>query len=596
MMDHDETNNNNSGKTARKSKTKNPLSYARGKQQRPENVWFRRSGAGIALFVEYYAGQPIGTVCSSGSVVSEDEKSNNGLKRPVSAMLNQSKSSSNKMSGMSRASQKRNKKRKKSGPAIIINETPPALVTGVPFVATASKEEEEEDTPLTSPILQNVLQSSPLLDALQRLRSQTTTSPPQATIFLGGMQSFLQAMSRPLPLTFRLRQHYNSNTTVVPPPGFLEQLSSKDGDFRQWVAKVKFDSNIYQALAGTNLSKESLAKLSPSLKEFLFVHSQDGTLARQELGSMLPVLALQKLGLLKLGCRLVDVCASPGSKTLQALEIVGPKGRVVANDVLENRLTTLQEAVGRSGVPTNLTSRITYSCQDATKLELPRTVRKNSTSTSILKWNVVLVDVPCSGDGTCRKDKHILPMWKPNYGNDLHSTQLSILVRALELVDVGGIVCYSTCSLNPVEDEAVVAAAIQKMGSKKQQRFELVEFPDLPGFVRRPGIQEWRVADYTDAAAAAGAVVGAASKYEKEDTVNDDDMPRLQWYDTWQEAINSKTMKSPLKSMWPSSSRTTAARTTVDLGEELHLERCTRLWPQDQDTGGFFLALIRKNA
>jgi 16S rRNA C967 or C1407 C5-methylase (RsmB/RsmF family) len=277
---------------------------------------------------------------------------------------------------------------------------------------------------------------------------------------------------------------------------------------------------------------------------------------------MLPVLALHEAGYLKLSSRVLDMCASPGSKTLQALEIVGKRGRIVANDILETRLDSLKQAVERSGMPEELTKRIYYTCQDATQLKVK----------SSKPWDAVLCDVPCSGDGTCRKDKHILPMWKPNHGNDLHETQLKILLRSIHLVKVGGVVCYSTCSFNPVEDEAVVAAALRKIKSEGKSTVELVKWPEMPGFIRRKGVCDWRVADYTG-----------------EDTSSDDLMeeavPRLRWHNSFQEAIDAN-MINPLNTMWPNE----------DGVDELHLERCTRLWPQDQDSGGFFLALIRKNS
>jgi 16S rRNA C967 or C1407 C5-methylase (RsmB/RsmF family) len=245
------------------------------------------------------------------------------------------------------------------------------------------------------------------------------------------------------------------------------------------------------------------------------------------------------------------MCASPGSKTLQALERTALTGKVLANDVLQSRLEALQQAVERSGMPIDYTKRIQYSCCDASQLQTTK------------QYHVILCDVPCSGDGTCRKDKHILPMWKPNHGNRLHETQVKILVRAMQLLKKGGVVCYSTCSLNPVENEAVVAAALCRMKGAVQ----LVDFPNLPGFTQRPGVDTWRVAHYTDEGG-------------------------LVWYDTYQEAVDNRMDDKPLTSMWPPSS----VDDTSSENDNLHLERCTRLWPQDHDSGGFFLALLQKTS
>lgn len=482
------------------TKRKNALSKARGKQQRAENVWFKREGAGYRLFVEYYAAQPIGTVVSSESSSGVDSSA----KKRKSTPIQQGK-------GMSRAAKRR---KKKKNLAVVIQDD-----------SAADKSMAEEAV------------------------SSHFSTKELAT----HLRPFLVSMSKPLPLTFRLRQSAEN----------ISEVQKSLSKYKEFLSPLPFDSNIYQA----TLSKASLSTKSPALKELLISHSQDGTLARQELGSMLPVLVLQKTGYLRRSSCVLDMCASPGSKTMQALEVVGESGRIVANDVLESRLEALREAVERSGMSKKLENRITYTNQNAKQLTL-RTEQ----------WaNVVLCDVPCSGDGTCRKDKHILPIWKPNCANQLHGTQVDILVRAIQLVKVGGAVCFSTCSLNPVEDEAVVAEALRRTMAESDgaPAVELVECPELSGLIRREGIQEWKVADYT----------------EDEDTTKDDDnnndeeeTARLRWHETWQDAVDAK-MDKPRKSMWPNK----------DNSKRLHLERCVRLWPQDKDSGGFFLAVLRKN-
>ena len=476
--------------TKRKS---NALSYARGKQKRHENVWFRRTGAGYRLFAEYYAAQPVGTVVMS------EEKSDPAGK-------NRAETTAKQGQGLSRASKRRKKKKN-----ISVDLQKEAIV-------------EESSAEATT--------------AFQFTNAELASH----------LKQFLAAMGSPLPLTFRLRLTTEN----------ADDLRKRLSEYQHFLSPLPFDSNIYQA----TVSKAELSSKSPALKELLITHSQDGTLARQELGSMLPVLVLKETGCLRQSSRVVDMCASPGSKTLQALEIIGEPGRIVANDVLESRLDALREAVERSGMPRKLTDRITYTKQDATQLTL-RTGQ----------WaEVVICDVPCSGDGTCRKDKHILPMWKPNYGNQLHDTQVDILVRAIQLLKVGGAVCYSTCSLNPVEDEAVVAEALRRTTTDEgSPAVELVECPDLPGLIHRKGISEWKVADFTQQ--------DDATK----DNEAEDESVLLRWHETWQDAVDAN-MDKPSKSMWPSRDNLS-----------LHMERCVRLWPHDQDSGGFFLALIRKN-
>jgi 16S rRNA C967 or C1407 C5-methylase (RsmB/RsmF family) len=208
-------------------------------------------------------------------------------------------------------------------------------------------------------------------------------------------------------------------------------------------------------------------------------------------------------------------------------------------------------------------------------------------------FDAIIADVPCSGDATIRKDKFILPMWSPATGNALHGLQLKILIRALELVRVGGVVCYSTCSLNPVEDEAVVSAALRKVNGKKatvcdgstesddgdSPAVELMEWPSslLPTFKRQPGVSDWKIATYEqgqndDNDGGNGSDEGTG-----------DDFGTLRYFASYEDARKAG-MEQAKKTMWPKN----------DEGY-MHLELCSRLLPQAQDTGGFFVALLKRN-
>ena len=104
----------------------------------------------------------------------------------------------------------------------------------------------------------------------------------------------------------------------------------------------------------------------------------------------------------------------------------------------------------------------------------------------------MLADVPCSGDGTLRKSPDLWKKWSPASGVDLHTLQLEIATHAARLLKVGGRLVYSTCSLNPLEDEAVVAALLRR--SRGALRLADVS-AQLPGLARRPGMRAWRVGD-----------------------------------------------------------------------------------------------------
>lgn len=79
-----------------------------------------------------------------------------------------------------------------------------------------------------------------------------------------------------------------------------------------------------------------------------------------------------------------------------------------------------------------------------------------------MKFDRILCDVPCSGDGTIRKAPNIAKTWAPKTGMSLHGLQLAIAERGLQLLTVGGLMVYSTCALNPMEDEAIVATLLER--------------------------------------------------------------------------------------------------------------------------------------
>ena len=146
--------------------------------------------------------------------------------------------------------------------------------------------------------------------------------------------------------------------------------------------------------------------------------------------------------------------------------------------------------------------------------------------------------------------------------------------------------CYSTCSLNPIEDEAVVAALLERAARSTDAEMqspavEIEPWPEdlLPALRRRPGLPTWRVCDHVDG----GHVDGGSN-----DDDDDDDGPRLRWHRDYDAAV-AAGMPHAARSMWPPSHGSEGVAPQ-------HLERCSRLLPHDQDTGGFFIALLRKRA
>lgn len=557
--------------TRRESHTlhQNPLSAARGKRNVVEALWHRKTGAGYRLFVKYYSGQPTGVAW--WAVEQEESKNKDGAAAGgsgASSVLDEdspllSKSTARGTNhvcgkGMSRASKRRRKQQAQKG----------AAAASIILLPEEDSKNLESNGAANCPPrtwtdeFSSTIEIPPLLRALEKEDRLDRTSVP-----IHGLPGFLIALSKPLPITFRIRESASLDLVRTVQQG-LES-------FQHAVLPLAAgNGTMFQSC--NQLSKSSLRFNSPDLKRFLNAHSSDGTIARQELGSMLPVLLLQKSGAICAGSRVLDLCASPGSKALQASELVGPSGRVRANDIHPTRLDSLREAVTRSGIP-HIEKIVKYSNLDAGQYPIP---------TEHKAYDAVLCDVPCSGDGTCRKDAHLLPNWSPGIGNVLHVTQVRILQRALECVRIGGVVCYSTCSLNPVEDEAVVAAALSNASRTASSSktapppsFELMTLPPLHGLILRPGVRSWKVAE---------CLARTREVDSTGDSDDDEDTPELQWIASPADAVavaGGIDRGAVPTTLWPN--RDTSS---------WPLERCGRLLPQDHDSGGFFVALLRRTA
>jgi len=210
---------------------------------------------------------------------------------------------------------------------------------------------------------------------------------------------------------------------------------------------------------------------------------------QQEKASLLPVLALD----LQPGQSILDLCGAPGSKTTQILEKIellekghGEKCLLVVNEYQKSRAKKLAGRLWRHPC-----SHTLLTCTDARFFPSMMRLPEGRDFPTKLKFDRVLADVPCSGDGTYRKDANGWSKWDPKNGLLLHSHQLAILSRGLDLLDKNGtMLVYSTCSLNPIENEAVVAAAlIVFKGSVR------LEVPDVPKIEWEEGISRWKVPD-----------------------------------------------------------------------------------------------------
>lgn len=188
------------------------------------------------------------------------------------------------------------------------------------------------------------------------------------------------------------------------------------------------------------------------VQNFLVSETEIGNISRQEAVSMIPPLLLD----VQPGHTVLDMCAAPGSKTTQLLEALLaeedciPKGLVIANDADHKRACMLVHQAKRLQTPCLIVTN--HPAQ-----EFPKILLENE---KVLQFDRILCDVPCSGDGTVRKNRMIFKTWNVSSGNGLHKLQRDILLRACNLVKSDGVVVYSTCTFNPIENEAVVASVL----------------------------------------------------------------------------------------------------------------------------------------
>ena len=173
----------------------------------------------------------------------------------------------------------------------------------------------------------------------------------------------------------------------------------------------------------------------------------------QEAASMIPPVVLAP----KPGEVVLDLCAAPGSKTSQIAMYMRNEGILVANDVEFSRLKALGLNLQRCGVANTLITHM----QGMGFRVLPPIFDK------------VLVDAPCSGTGTIRKSLKTLEMWNPKMIGHLAKIQKLLLETGFSVLKPGGVLVYSTCTLEPEENEGVVSDFLNAHSDAQLQAFSL---------------------------------------------------------------------------------------------------------------------------
>ncbi|TDZ14461.1 Multisite-specific tRNA:(cytosine-C(5))-methyltransferase [Colletotrichum orbiculare MAFF 240422] len=349
--------------------------------------------------------------------------------------------------------------------------------------------------------------------------------------------------------------------------------------------------------------KNVIRKYAPfaAFQKFLVSETSVGNISRQEVVSMIPPLLMD----VRPGMTVLDMCAAPGSKAGQLLEMIhqGEENRVrkvlrafakedgldLGEETEEERQADLSADPSDNGRTTGLLiandadyKRGHMLVHQLKRLSSPNLLVTNHDATQYpsiklpsdpaspnkpvyLKFDRILADVPCSGDGTLRKNMNLWKDWQPGNALGLHVTQVRILLRALAMLKVGGRVVYSTCSMNPVENESVIAAAIDRCGGP--DKVEIVDCSnELKALVRAPGMRKWQIMDKSGRLWSSQAEVDEYTKNSADGIAPG----RL-----------VETMFPPLEG---------------SVCENLPLERCMRVYAHQQDTGGFFITVLQKKS
>ena len=194
----------------------------------------------------------------------------------------------------------------------------------------------------------------------------------------------------------------------------------------------------------------------------------------QEIASMLPVLVLNP----KPNERVLDLCASPGSKTTQIAARMENTGLLIANEVKFGRVKILAANTERCGVMNMIITR-----KDGIAL-CKRFKDEN------MLFDKILLDAPCSGEGTIRSTPKTLEMWNMNTIKLLSNLQKSLIASALEILKPNGELVYSTCTHAPEEDEEIVDYALKNFNVQ-------VEKIELP-LKTVQGITKWEDKEYLE--------------------------------------------------------------------------------------------------
>ncbi len=247
------------------------------------------------------------------------------------------------------------------------------------------------------------------------------------------------------------------NTLKISPSELLSRLQKK------WQVIQPFPEHKEIMLISSSLGPGELGNSIEHLLGYYYI---------QEVCSMMSVLALDP----QPGEFVLDLFASPGSKTTQMAAKMKNQGTIIANDLKIGRISILVSNIEKAGATNCIVTR-----KDAIAI-------CSTLSSSGYKFDKILVDSPCSGEGTLRSSPKTFIMWNEKVINNLSKMQKKFIAFALRCLKVRGTLVYSTCTHAPEENEEILDFAIKNFPVK-------IESISLP-LTCRSGITNWKNSIY----------------------------------------------------------------------------------------------------
>ncbi|QTF08199.1 16S rRNA (cytosine(1407)-C(5))-methyltransferase RsmF [Brenneria izadpanahii] len=232
------------------------------------------------------------------------------------------------------------------------------------------------------------------------------------------MDDFISACQRPLRRSIRV------NTLKISTEAFLNLVAPY-----QWrLEPIPWCSEGFWLLN----ADDEIVRLGNTLEHL------SGLFYIQEASSMLPVSALFQHQTSPQ--RVLDVAAAPGSKTTQIAARMDNRGGIVANEYSASRVKVLHANISRCGVGN---TALTHFDGRVFGAALPE------------YFDAILLDAPCSGEGVVRKDPGAMSHWSPESIASIAATQRELILSAFHALKPGGVMIYSTCTLNTQENQQV---------------------------------------------------------------------------------------------------------------------------------------------